>query len=102
MPKFTLEHQSSSPQPEAFSTLKNFLKEDTEFRRFDPKMELSFDESQNRLFIKSSQFKAEIHVKDLTSQGSHITVIVDLPLLLAPFKSKVQETLQRKLKKYLA
>ena len=50
---------------------------------------------------KGNQFKADINITS-SAQGSSIEVIVDLPLLLTPFKGKVQETIERKLSKHLA
>ncbi|MNK99976.1 hypothetical protein D3C87_1203950 [compost metagenome] len=50
--------------------------------------------------MNGSQFKADMVVA-ANGAGSKVQVTVDLPMLLTPFKGKVQETLQRKLAKYL-
>ena len=35
-------------------------------------------------------------------KGSTVKIVIDLPLLLTPFKSKLEEGLKKKLTKYLA
>ncbi len=101
MAKFTVEHKSSKKVDHAFQELKTFLEKDPDLRRFDPKMDCVFDEKGKIATIKSSQFKANVEVVE-HEKGSQISIHVDLPLLLTPFKGKVQEMLQKKLSKYLA
>lgn len=100
MPKFTIEHNSSHSAKETFDKIKAFTS-DEELRRFDPKMQCQFNDGAMNGSIKGSQFKAELNVL-AQGTGSKIEIVVDLPMLLAPFKGKVQETLQKKLSKYLA
>ena len=100
MPKFTIEHTSSHSAKEAFEKIKTFS-EDEDLRRFDSKMQCQFNDSQLSGSIKGGQFKADLSVQT-QGAGSKIQIVVDLPMLLTPFKSKVQETLQKKLSKYLA
>lgn len=101
MPKVTIDHASTLSAPDAFSKIKTFFESDQDIRRLDPNLKCSFTESAMMGKASGSQFKADISVKD-QSPGSVVQVIVDLPLLLAPFKGKVQETIQKKLKQYLA
>ncbi|MGZ3743884.1 MAG: polyhydroxyalkanoic acid system family protein [Pseudobdellovibrionaceae bacterium] len=101
MPKFTIEHASSQDATEAFKKIKTFMTEDEDLRRFDSKMQCHFEDSRLNGVIKGSQFKADVSVKE-QGTGSKIQIVVDLPMLLTPFKGKVQETLQKKLSKYLA
>jgi hypothetical protein len=101
MPKFTIEHISSHGAKEAFSKIKTFMTEDEDIRRFDSKMQCHFNEGAMNGAIKGSQFKADVSVH-AQGTGSKIQIVVDLPMLLAPFKGKVQETLKKKLFKYLA
>ena len=100
MPKFTIEHQSSHKADEAYGKIKEFLNNDQDIRRFDSKLECSFNDGQRSGQMKGSQFKADLQVHD-AGAGSKVSVTVDLPLMLTPFKGKVQETLQKKLAKYL-
>lgn len=101
MPKFTIDHESSHNAEEAYLKIKEFLNNDQDIRRFDPKLQCSFDDGARRAAMKGSQFKADMTVSD-NGTGSKVSVLVDLPLMLTPFKGKVQETLQKKLAKYLA
>jgi hypothetical protein len=101
MPKFTIEHTSSHSAKEAYEKIKTFLDRDEDIQRFDAKLKSNFDDGSMTGSIKGSQFKADVAV--LTEgKGSKVQIAVDLPMLLTPFKGKVQETLQKKLAKYLA
>lgn len=100
MPKFTIEHKSSYDPQKTYDKIKDFLDKDQEIRRFDSKLECTFDDKAMSAKMKGSQFKADVKIAKADS-GSQVSVTVDLPLLLTPFKSKVQETLQKKLTKYL-
>nr|BFD68412.1 hypothetical protein HAGR004_34340 [Bdellovibrio sp. HAGR004] len=100
MPKFTIDHQSAHSAEEAYKKIKEFLSNDQDIRRFDPKIQCSFDDGSKCANLKGSQFKADMTVAT-SGAGSKVSVTVDLPLMLTPFKGKVTETLQRKLAKYL-
>lgn len=100
MPKVNIDHKSPLAASEAFLKIKVFFETDQDIRRLDPKMTCTFSESSLSGKAHGSQFKADITVKTEGS-GSLILVVVDLPLLLAPFKAKVQETITKKLNKYL-
>ncbi|WP_413558694.1 polyhydroxyalkanoic acid system family protein [Bdellovibrio sp. HCB209] len=101
MPKFTIDHDSSQSAPEAYKKLKEFLANDLDIRKFDPKLKCDFTDGTMSCKMNGSQFKADVNVA-AAGNGSKVSVTVDLPLMLTPFKGKVQETLQRKLAKYLA
>jgi hypothetical protein len=101
MPKFTIEHNCSHGAKEAFGKIKTFMTKDEDLRRFDSKMQCEFNDDAMNGSIKGSQFKAELSVQ-AQGTGSKIQIHVDLPMLLAPFKGKVQDTLLKKLSKYLA
>lgn len=100
MPKFTIEHQSANNLQEAYGKIKDFLSNDQDLRRFDSKLNCSFNDGDKTCKINGSQFKADVKISEVGT-GSKVTLVVDLPLMLTPFKSKVQETLQKKLTKYL-
>ncbi|WP_374034031.1 polyhydroxyalkanoic acid system family protein [Bdellovibrio bacteriovorus] len=100
MPKFTIDHSSNHSAEEAYKKIKEFLSNDQDIRRFDPKIQCSFDDGTKCANLKGSQFKADMTVA-AAGAGSKVSVTVDLPLMLTPFKGKVTETLQRKLAKYL-
>lgn len=100
MPKFTIDHQSKCEAQEAYNKVKDFLSQDQDIRRFDPKLQCSFNDDSMTAALKGSQFKADMFITS-AGAGSKVQVVVDLPLMLTPFKGKVQETLQKKLEKYL-
>ncbi|MBV2168801.1 MAG: polyhydroxyalkanoic acid system family protein [Bdellovibrio sp.] len=100
MPKFTIDHQSSHAPEEAYRKIKEFLSNDQDIRRFDPKLQCLFNDGSKSAALMGAQFKADMAVA-AAGAGSKVSVTVDLPLMLTPFKGKVQETLQRKLAKYL-
>jgi hypothetical protein len=101
MPKLNIDHKSNLSPTDAFAKIKTFFETDQDIRRLDPKIQCSFVDSSMTGKAHGSQFKADISVK-VDGGGSMIQVVVDLPLLLAPFKSKVQETISKKLNKYLS
>lgn len=100
MPKFTIDHDSAQNPEEVFVKIKEFLEKDQDIRRFDPKLQCSFDPQNKSASLKGSQFKADLQIISQNA-GSKVTVLVDLPLLLTPFKGKIQDTLKHKLNKYL-
>lgn len=101
MPKFTIDHNSSQPAPEAYKKIKEFLANDLDIRKFDPKLQCDFNDGAMSCKMNGAQFKADMAVA-AAGNGSKVSVTVDLPLMLTPFKGKVQETLQKKLAKYLS
>jgi hypothetical protein len=101
MSKFTLEHESSHSPKEAYDKIKNFLGNDADLKKFDAKLQSQFNDGSLSGTIKGSQFKADVAVLP-AGTGSKVQITVDLPMLLMAFKGKVQETLSKKLTKYLA
>jgi hypothetical protein len=101
MPKLTIDHNSQLPADDAFLKIKTFFETDKDIRRFDPNLKCEFDQGSMSGKALGKQFKADIAVKS-QGPGSSVQVIVDLPLMLTPFKGKVQETIEKKLNQYLA
>lgn len=101
MPKFTIDHHSSVSAQEAYSKIKEFLSNDQDIRKFDSKLQCKFNDGAMSCKMDGAQFKADMNVA-AAGNGSKVSVTVDLPLMLTPFKGKVTETLQKKLAKYLA
>lgn len=101
MPKITVNHDTQCSPDEAFEKIKKFFETDQDIRKIDPNIKIAFADAEKTGKATASQFKADIAVKP-TAKGAQVSVLVDLPLMLTPFKGKVQETLEKKLKKYLA
>ncbi len=100
MPKVSVDHKSTIPAPEAMSKIKIFFETDLDLRKLDPKISCNFKEGETKGHVTGSQFKADVIVV-AEGQGSKISIVVDLPLILTPFKGKVEETLRKKLSKHL-
>lgn len=101
MSKFTIEHESSHNPKEAYEKIKKFLSNDVDLKKFDAKLQSQFDDGSLSGSIKGSQFKADVAVLAVGT-GSKVQVTVDLPMLFMAFKGKIQDTLSKKLTKYLA
>ena len=67
----------------------------------DSDIKVKFDPKTKKGTVKGSKFSAEIAVLEQKA-GSEVAVSVDLPLLLTPFKGKVQEMIEKKLAKFLS
>lgn len=101
MPKVIVDHQCKLSPEEAFKKIQTFFENDQDIKRLDASIKCEFKPEQLKGKASGSQFKADISVSSHNS-GSSINVTVDLPFLLTPFKGKVQETIQKKLGKFLA
>ncbi len=101
MPKVSVSHKTAITSEEAFTKIKAFFENDTDLRKIDKNIKVTFTDASKTGKATASQFTAQFDVKEATG-GSTVNVTIDLPFLLTPFKGKVQETLEKKLKKYLA
>lgn len=101
MPRISINHATTQSADETFIRIRDFFQNDKDIKKIDSKLEITFDESKKTGKANGSQFKASFEVKP-AAEGSSITLVVDLPLLLTPFKGKVEETVKAKLAKYLA
>ena len=101
MPKITVDHKSSVSAPDAIVKIKQFFETDATLKQIDGDLKCDFSDATLSGKVSGSKFKADVKIKSEGS-GSMINVVIDLPLLLSPFKSKVEEVLKHKLDKYLA
>ncbi len=99
MGKFTIDHKTSHAATDAYNKLKEAMGK--EIGKFDSKAQCTFNDSNMSCDVKSSKFKAEVHIK-AEGPGAQVSITVDLPLLLTPFKGQVQEGLGKMLKKHLS
>lgn len=100
MSKFTLDHNVKHPTDKTFETIQSVLSKGDDLKKYDPKIECQFDSAKKTCSIKGSQFKADLKVVASTD-GSKISVEVDLPFLLMPFKGKISESLTKMFQKHL-
>jgi hypothetical protein len=100
MPKVTVEHSCALPSEDVVSKITNFFETDKDLSKLDPDITCKFASGSKKGVVKGSKFKADILIKDQAT-GSLVEVVVDLPLIFTPFKGKVQETIEKKLRKVL-
>lgn len=100
MPKFNVEYTTLKAPSETWDKVKAFFGNPAEIQKFDANAKCTFNDEKKTCLINGSQFKADL-VMTPNAEGSKVIVTVDLPLLLSPFKGKIQETLQRMLTKHL-
>jgi hypothetical protein len=100
MPKITVDHKCSASPTDALSKIKTFFETDKTMQSMDSKIKCEFSDSTLKGKVTGSKFKADVTVQ-AEGPGSKINIVIDLPLIMTPFKSKVEETLKRKLEKYL-
>ncbi|PWU14606.1 MAG: hypothetical protein C5B49_12885 [Bdellovibrio sp.] len=101
MPKVNVDHNSLASADEAYVQIKTFFATDADIRKIDPNIKLVFEDTKKTGRAESNKFTALVHVRE-NGQGSVVSIVVDLPLIFTPLKGKVKETLEKKLKKYLA
>jgi hypothetical protein len=101
VPKFKVESKSSLSQAEAYSRMKQLLESDQDLRKMDASCKVSFNDNGHTGIVKGSKFSAELCVTG-QGAGSHVTIEVDLPLMLLPAKGMVQSALEKKMSKVLA
>ena len=96
MPKFKVECDSKHSSKDTFGKVKSFLDNDTEIKKLDPGIKISYNESAMTGVAKGSKFDAEIKVVG-KGEGAQVEIEVSLPLLLTPIKGMVQASIQKKL-----
>ncbi len=101
MPKLQIKHNSSKAPDEVFTKIRNFFETDVDLKKIDSGIVCQFDPNTKKGTAKGSQFSAQVSVSGVSS-GTEISVEIEIPFLLSAFKGKIQETVQRKLEKYLA
>lgn len=101
MPKFKIETPSPLDPEATFIKIKNYLQTTDDLKKIDKDIAVSFDDQRMQGWAKGKQFKADIQVQQHSTQ-CHVSVEIEIPLILSPLKGKIQETLHRKLQKALA
>ncbi len=101
MPKFDFEIPVPIESQKTFDKIKSFLGSDNSFKKFDPKMDCTFDEAQKTCQLNGSQFKANLKVKTESADNSKVHIEVDLPFALSLFKGKIKDEIEKAFKKVL-
>ncbi|MBL7544955.1 MAG: polyhydroxyalkanoic acid system family protein [Bdellovibrionaceae bacterium] len=100
MPKLTIDYPTSHGVTDTYTKLKDFFEKTDEIKKYDPKVQCLFNDSNRTCDLKGSQFKGDFKVAE-AAQGSQVTINIDLPFLLSPLKGKIEETLLKMLKKHV-
>lgn len=99
MPKYKFEVPAPLDSATTFSKVKQLLQGENDFRKFDPNVVLTFDEPSQSCDLKGKQFKANLMIKPSGPNSSVVSVEVDLPLALSLFKGKIQEAIEKNIKR---
>jgi hypothetical protein len=100
MPKINFEMPAPLSADQAFAKIQTFMNSDNHFKRLDPKVAATFDQSNKSCQISGSQFKADLKVKPQNDKCS-VAIEVDIPFALALFKGKIKEEIEKAFKKVL-
>lgn len=98
MPKINFALPVPVDSETAFKKIKSFLSSDNDFKKFDPKVACTFDEAKQTCSIKGSQFTATINPVE-TKGKTNVEVQIDIPFALVLFKGKIQEIVEKNIKK---
>ncbi|MBC7458365.1 MAG: polyhydroxyalkanoic acid system family protein, partial [Bdellovibrionaceae bacterium] len=82
----------------AYKKIKTFLSSDNDFKKFDPKVACTFDEGKQTCSINGSQFTATIASVE-SNKKTTVEVQIDIPFALFLFKGKIQEIVEKNIKK---
>lgn len=100
MPKITIQKQTDLSADDAYQKIKALLADDKDLRKLDSGYQCQFDDGTKTGSAKGKQFKADMRV---TSESpTKVELVIDLPIMLTPFKGMVENTLKAKLEKILA
>lgn len=99
MAKFKFEVPAPLDSATTYSKIKTLLKGENDFKKFDPNVSCTFDEPGQTCNIKGRQFQADLQVKTSDSKSCTVTIEVEVPLALSLFKGKIQETIEKNLKR---
>ena len=101
MSKFKFEVPALLDSALAYSKIKSLLSGENDFKKFDPKVSCTFDESNKTINLNGSQFKAQLKVHAQDSKSCQVAIEVEVPLALSLFKNKIQDTVEKNIKKIL-
>lgn len=101
MPKVNIDVPSKYSASETFTKIKSLFDESSEIRKFDPQMACTFNDAQMSGVAKGSKFDAELKVSD-AGPSSAVSIVLDLPFLLTPFKGQIKSTVEKKLNALLS
>jgi hypothetical protein len=99
MPSFTVEQETKLSKADAYQKVQDYLRHSEGLKKLDSDLQYSFDDASHTGQIKGSKF--ECQVKITGDSPTKVVLQISIPLLLSPFKGKIQETLQGKMSQLL-
>lgn len=100
MPKITLEKETGLSASDAYQKIKSLLSDDKDLRKLDSGYQCQFDDNSKSGSAKGKQFNAQMKIHE--QSPTKVELVIDLPIMLTPFKGMVENTLKAKLEKILA
>ncbi len=94
MPQVKVNHEIEGKKKDVYKAVKTYLNGRDTLKKLGA--DIDWDDAGHSGAIEASNFKGEIVVVE-KSGSSTVTITIDLPLLLTPFKSKVEEELKKHL-----
>lgn len=101
MPKVNIDVNSKYGADETYNKVKDLFGENSEIKKFDSSVTCDFDDANRSCKAKGSKFSAQLNVND-KGDASAVNVVVDLPLMLSPFKGQVKSQVEKKLQSLLS
>lgn len=94
MPKVKVEREIAGDQKKVFKAVRKYLEGRDTLKKLGA--DLEWDEKSCSADIEASNFKGALSVTEKGGK-SLVAISIDLPLLLTPFKGKVEEELNKHL-----
>lgn len=94
MPQVKVSQEISGKKQDVFKAVKAYLEEKAPLQKIGA--EIEWDDKKCCGLIEASNFKGELAI-DEKSGKTIVAISIDLPLLLTPFKGKVEEELKKHL-----
>jgi hypothetical protein len=100
MASFTIEHQTQLSKEQAYKKIKSYFEGSEGLRKLDDSLKLTFDDPSHTGKIKGSKFEGDFKVTG--QDAAKVSFTVSLSFFLTPFKGKIQETLESKIRQVLS
>jgi len=94
MPKVQVQREIAGEKKKVFTAVKKYLEGRDTLKKLGA--DLDWDDKACSADIEASNFKGSLNVTEKAGK-SLVTIAIDLPLLLTPFKGKVQAELEKHL-----
>ncbi len=100
MPTININHSSPFTARETFNKAKALLSQGEGLKKFDSHIQYQFDDSTMSGELNGRQFKARLNVTE-SGDKAHVSIVIDIPFPLIPFKGQIQASIEEKLNQLL-